>query len=377
MWPWDFDAKGKISPRRDSWGSEDHGNGKERGMGLEGGKRMPAWTDPGLPLTYTSSHKVMLGELDALKSGAALKRGPGEEVGWNARMPVKKPRLCSMSTELERMKGDAEKKRRKDKITDMEDERYSGAKPELRDALQVVDTLMRSATETENHNATLEAMLLKNEAQHIQDADDMFDEWLAYNEVKRTEVNRIHQDHLVEIKSRDATIETLRTEAKRSRARLEKVRTRDEHSAHAKRRPAQERHPTRRKLRQIQDRAAVLLDELAQLDPDADESDGAAAEEEATEGPKQKPKGAEGPAATGISDRELRTRKSTLRAGMRRIRVNLAEDDEEEDEEEGDEEEGDEEEGDEEKGDEEEGNEDPIPHWPTRELRSSVRAMRA
>ena len=166
-----------------------------------------------------------------------------------------------------------------------------------------------------------------------------------------------------------------------------------------RRRWAQERRLTRRKFRQTRDSAAIVLDELAQLHPDAEPD---AAEEEATEGPKQEPKGAEGPAAKGVSGRELRTHKSTgvgtpLRAGVRRTRVNGGEDEregneeerdgEEEEEEGGEEEEEDEEEGEEEEGkegegdeEEEEGNEDPIPHWPTREvreLRSPVRAMRA
>ena len=53
-------------------------------------------------------------------------------------------------------------------------ERYLGTKPELRDAMQVVDTLMKSATEAENQSIMLEDMLLKNEARYIKDTDDMF-----------------------------------------------------------------------------------------------------------------------------------------------------------------------------------------------------------
>ena len=213
VWPWDFDVQGKVSSRRDNWGVEYDGCGKERGKGLGGGKKVPTWTDPGLPLTYTSSHKVMAGELDALRKGAAVKRKAEEEAGRNACMPVKKPRLGNMSMELKMIKEKAEKKRQKDKATNMEKERYAGAKPDFRDAMQVVDTLMRSATDTQNQNAMLETLVLKNESKYIKDTDDMFDEWLAYNQTKRMEVDRIHQDHAVEIRSRSAKIEALETES--------------------------------------------------------------------------------------------------------------------------------------------------------------------
>ena len=276
VWPWDFDAQGKVSSRRDSWGAGYHGCGKERGKGLGGGKKAPTWTDPGLPLTYTSSHKVMAWELDALKKGAASKRKAEEEAGKHACMPVKKPRLSNMGTELKRMKENIKNKRQKDKATDKENERYAGAKTEIRDALQVVDTLMKCATETENQNATLEAMLLNNEAQYIKDTDDMFDEWLAYNDVKRKEVNRIHDDHALEIKSRDGKIEALETETKGSRARLDrekhKVRVRDERLARVKSRWVQQQDQIDGKLRQIE-RLAVDLDELSELNYETDESE--------------------------------------------------------------------------------------------------------
>ncbi|CAF9938330.1 MAG: hypothetical protein ALECFALPRED_007606 [Alectoria fallacina] len=212
---------------------------------------------------------VMAGELDALRKGAASKRKAEEEAGRNACMPVKKPRLGNVGTELKLMKERAEKKRQKDKTTDMEKERYAGARLELRDAVQVVDTLMRSATEAENQNATLETMLLKSEARHIKDTNDMFDEWLAYNQTKRMEVDRIHQDHAIETKSRDAKIEALKMKAKRFKGRFEKekqkVRVRDE-------RWAQEQDLTDRKIRELQD-MAVDIDELPELNYDADESE--------------------------------------------------------------------------------------------------------
>ncbi|CAD6593800.1 MAG: hypothetical protein ASARMPREDX12_007675 [Alectoria sarmentosa] len=276
VWPWDFDVQGKVSSRRDNWGAEYDGCGKERGKGLGGGKKVPSWTDPGLPLTYTSSHKVMAGELDALRKGAAVKRKAEEEAGRNACMPVKKPRLGKMSIELKAMKEKAEKKRQRDKTTDMEKERYAGAKPDFRDAMQVVDTLMRSATETQNQNAMLETLLLKNEIRYIKDTDDMFDEWLAYNQTKRMEVDRIHQDHAIEIKSRSAKIEALETEAKGLKARLDKekqkVRVRDERLARVKSRWTQEQDLMDRKVREMQD-MAVDIDELPELSYDADESE--------------------------------------------------------------------------------------------------------
>ena len=276
VWPWDFDVQGKISGRRDGWGAEYGGGGKERGKGLGGGKKVPTWTDPGLPLTYTSSHKVMARELDALRKGAALKRKAEEEAGRDACMPVKKPRLNSMSMELKRLKETTAKKRQKDRAAEKEKERFTGAKPELRDAMQVVDTLMRSATETENQNATLEAMLLENEAQYVKNTDDMFDEWLAYNELKRKEVDRIIEHHAIEIKSRDAKIEALETKVKGSSSRLEKekrrVGVRDERLAEVKKRWVQEQDLLKRKFREMEE-SAVDLDELSELNYESDESE--------------------------------------------------------------------------------------------------------
>lgn len=276
VWPWDFDVQGRISSRRDSWGAEYGGSGKERGKGLPGGKKVPAWTDPGLPLTYTSSHKVMAGELDALKKGAAQKRKADEEAGRNACMPIKKLRLGSIGVELKKMKESVEKKRQKDKTAEMEKARYAGAKPELRDAVQVVDTLMRSATETENQNAVLEAMLLKSEADYIKDTSDMFDEWLAYNEIKRKEVERIHEDHANEIKNRDTKIDALEKEMKGSRARLNKekrkVKLRNERLAQVKSRWLQEQILMEKKLREVEE-TAFDLEEMSELNYDTDESE--------------------------------------------------------------------------------------------------------
>ena len=273
VWPWDFDVQGKISSRRDNWGAEYNGPGQEKGKGLGGGKKVPAWTDPGLPLTYTSSHKVMARELDAAKRGVVLKRKAEEEAGRNVSMPAKKPRLSSMGAELKRMRDAADKKRQ---ATNKEKERYAGERPELRDAMQVVDTLMRSATETEAQNAALEAMLLKEETQYVKNTDDMFDEWLAYNDIKRMEVNRMLENHAAELKTRDAKIEALEVEAKGFRTRLEreekKVRVRDARLAKVKSRWVQEQDLMERKFREIEE-MALDLDELSELNYDSDEVD--------------------------------------------------------------------------------------------------------
>ena len=271
VWPWDFDVQGKISSRRDNWGAEYSGLGQEKGKGLGGGKKVPTWTDPGLPLTYTSSHKVMARELDAVKKGVVLKRKAEEEAGRSVSMPVKKPRLNSMGAELKKMRDAADKKRQ---ATNKEKERYAGERPELRDAMQVVDTLMRSATETEAQNAALQAMLLKEETQYVKNTDDMFDEWLAYNEIKRMEVVRMLEDHAAEIKTRDAKIEALEVEAKRFRTRLEgeekKVRVRDARLTRVKSRWVQEQVLMERKFREIE-QMALDLDELSELNYDSDE----------------------------------------------------------------------------------------------------------
>lgn len=219
----------------------------------------------------------MAGELDALEKDGVLKRKAEEEACRDVCMPVKKPRLGDMGVELKRLNENGEKKRQKDKVVEKENEkgRYAGTKPELRDAMQVVDTLMRSATETEAQNVTLEAMLLKNEADYIKNTDDMFDEWLAYNEVKRIQVNRIHQDHATEIKSCNAKIVALEKDVKGSRARLDKekqkIKIRDERLTQVKSYWAQEQEVIERKLREIEERM-VDLDGLSQLNHDTDES---------------------------------------------------------------------------------------------------------
>ena len=289
FWPWDFDTAGKISARRDNWGAEYGGCGNEKGKFLSGGKKVPAWTDPGLPLTYTSSHKVMARELDGLKRSADLKRKAQAEAGRRVRMPAKKPRLGSMSMELKKMKETAEKKHQV-KIT--EKERYTGGKPELQDAMQVVDNLMRSVTEIANQNTELEAMLLKNEAQYIKDTDDTYGEWLAYNEVKRLEVDRMLEDHAAEIKTRDTKIASLEAKAKASRAHLEKEKQkmgfREECLAKAKTRWVQKHDLIKRKLKEVEEIAVVNLDELSEFnyeddELDDDESDSEAEPKEAKE----------------------------------------------------------------------------------------------
>ena len=274
FWPWDFDGMGKILLKRENWGAEYGGCGKDTGKGLGGGKKVPTWIDPGLPPTYTSSHKFMARELDALKRSAILKRKAEEEAGRNVCMPVKKPRLGSMGTELKKLKDTAEKKRQ-GSIT--EKERHAGVKPELQDAMQVVDKMMRSATETANQNAVLEAMLLKNEAQYIKDTDDMFGEWLAYNEVKRLEVDRMHEDHAAEIKARNTKIEMLKAEAKSAAFRLEreqkKISIRDERLAKVKNRWEQSQDLMERKLKEVEEIAVVDLDELSEFNYEDDELD--------------------------------------------------------------------------------------------------------
>lgn len=164
----------------------------------------------------------------------------------------------------------------KRRVTEKEKGRYEGGKPELRDAMQVVDTLMRSATETETQNATLEAMLLRNEAQYINNTDAMFDEWLAYNEIKRTEVNNMLESHATELKARDIKVKALEAELKISRARIEnekqKVKIRDARLAKVKTHWLQEQDLMEEKFREMQ-QIAVDLDDLSKLNYDSDDCD--------------------------------------------------------------------------------------------------------
>ena len=213
-----------------------------REQGLGGGKEVPPWTDPGLPFTYTSSHMIMTAEIDATTMRAATKRKAEDEAAPNVRMPVKRPRRGSMRAELQKMKEAAEMKRR---ATETEQDRYPCEDPELRHALQRVDARMRSATETQNQNAALETMVLRNEAQYIEDMDKMYNEWGAYNKDQETKANRVLEAYDAEIRTRGIRIETLDAEGKRLRSLIErqkqKLGIRDRHLAAAKRRWVQQR----------------------------------------------------------------------------------------------------------------------------------------
>ena len=96
----------------------------------------------------------------------------------------------------------------------------------------------------------------------------MFEEWLAYNAIKRTEVDSMLEDHAAEIKTRDTKIGALNVEGKKSQARLErkkqKVKVRDVRLAQVKRRWVQEQDRTKQKLREIEE-SVLDLDELSEL----------------------------------------------------------------------------------------------------------------
>ena len=138
-------------------------------------------------------------------------------------------------------------------------------------------------------------MLLKNEARYIKDTDDMFDEWLTYNEVQRKEVFRILEDHAAEITSRNVKLEAFETRAKKLRACLERekgrVKKRDECLANAKSRWVQERDFREAKNREIED-MEIDLDNLSGFSDETDESEDEEsgpkeAEEDSKEGKKQ------------------------------------------------------------------------------------------
>ena len=79
-WPWDFSMKPDILRLRGSWGPAYVGNGGYWHVHLKGGERSPAYVDPGLPLTNTSSGKPMcfFGETGA--SEAVTKRKAVDEL---------------------------------------------------------------------------------------------------------------------------------------------------------------------------------------------------------------------------------------------------------------------------------------------------------
>ena len=264
FWPWDFDLHGRISPRRDSWGPEYIGDPEIRKQGLGGGKTVPSWTDPGLPLTYTSSHKIMTAKLDDMDMRAAAKRKAEHEAARNVRMPVKRPRRGSMSAELQKMKEAAEMKGRS---TETEKDRYPGGDPEFRHAMQIVDAQMRRATEALNQNAALETMVLTNEAQYIKDTDEILNKWRIYNQAQRTKAHGVFE-------LCRAKIETLQAEVERSKSLIErqkqKLKARDARLATAKRCWAQQRMFLERKYGEIQE-AARDVEVIQRVAKDIDE----------------------------------------------------------------------------------------------------------
>ena len=86
-WPHDFLRNGSIATTRQCWGvpcAVPGSSSETRYDRLVGGEHPPAYTDPGLPLTYTSSGKIMLKEPIAPGSDLSKKRSATEERGEDA-----------------------------------------------------------------------------------------------------------------------------------------------------------------------------------------------------------------------------------------------------------------------------------------------------
>ena len=238
---------------------------------------MPTWTDPGLPLTHTSSHKIMAKELDAHKTGTALKRKAEEEADRSVCMPVKKARLGSMKDELRKMReGAEEEKQQQQQRQRRESMENGGQSSTIRDAMQHIDTLIRTAADTERQNAALETLLLTHEARCVQDADEIFDQWLAYNRIKKGEMDRVLDGHVAELRGRDARIKLLEADVQGWRGRFwkerRKVRARDGRLERVRGRWVEERKEMDGKVREMRE-FVMGLEEVSDFDDDVDEDE--------------------------------------------------------------------------------------------------------
>ena len=95
FWPADFTSIGQISFTRENWGTPFNAEKPEdREKLLKGGSSPPVYTDPGLPLTWTSSLKIMRRETQSSKQPSNLpevvKTNKSHDV-----TPRKRPRLSS------------------------------------------------------------------------------------------------------------------------------------------------------------------------------------------------------------------------------------------------------------------------------------------
>ena len=84
-WPWDFNADGSISNTRTNWGPAYTWIVKPnfaKHDSLRGGKSLPEYIDPCLPLTYTSSDKIMMQgtSSDMQASRSSKKHGASDEL---------------------------------------------------------------------------------------------------------------------------------------------------------------------------------------------------------------------------------------------------------------------------------------------------------
>lgn len=95
-WPHDFLQNGVISSTRHCWGvayAVGGSSSKDRYDSLIGGEHPPSYTDPGLPLTYTSCGKIMLEEPIAPSGNSSKKREATEKLGEDADHANKKAYL--------------------------------------------------------------------------------------------------------------------------------------------------------------------------------------------------------------------------------------------------------------------------------------------
>jgi len=175
-WSWDFDSTGKILPSRDNYGPAYAGPCSDPGVTtLRGGPPLPAYIDPCLPPTYTSSDKIMPQGNSGLKQSAPLKRKAIEEAGPQSGNTSKKPYLSSVKSTT--MKAEERK------VVKLDDPAFE-IKPRLfvenysiNEALSFYDTLTSAVRRSQDRIVELETEIESNDGQATAQYDQLDEKW--------------------------------------------------------------------------------------------------------------------------------------------------------------------------------------------------------
>ena len=229
-WPWDFEANGSILNGRSNWGPAYNGQGNFTGIdSLVGGKGLPPFVDPCLPLTYTSSNKIMPQGTSSTVRTAPRKREASEEVKKNDNNTSKK--ICLGDESSPTTKKNIALKGSHNTV-----EEISYTEPKntaIKEALTHFDTLTASVRQSQKKVLELEAQLSKNsldlDKEWQKTYDSLHDEWETCYQRQKEEVTKLQaelEDHNARLGVRNTRILDLERrckELKPNQARVEEL----------------------------------------------------------------------------------------------------------------------------------------------------------